>query len=129
MKAYIVTFLAGSAAIVLISAGVGLYGNHKYKEGQAACKEAHRVAGLEQFQHEAEKLFGLADLMHEQAQALAEAKPKVIERYTRVEVQAPLPAGCVLDADRLRVINDGIREANSTGIATPAMPADTPGRN
>lgn len=123
MKAYLLAGLAGAALAASLAAGIWLYGSAQYRAGQAACKEAQRVESLEQFQVEAEKLTGLADMLHEQTQALSAAKPTVIERYTRVEVEKPLPAGCVFDAGRLQRTNDGISTANSASQLAPALPS------
>ncbi|MDQ2150052.1 hypothetical protein RBI22_15140 [Alcaligenaceae bacterium C4P045] len=89
------------------------YGQYQHAAGKEECREAQRVAQLEAFQASAEKLAGLSQLLDGAARTLANAQPKIIERYTRVEVQKPLPAGCVLDADRLRNINDAIDAANA----------------
>lgn len=113
MWAAIGKYVIGAGALLAIVTGIWLYGEQKYRDGKADCQSEANLAALEQFRLESEKLTGLSNELREQAQELANAKPKIIERYTRVEVEKPLPAGCVLDADRLQRINDGIREANT----------------
>lgn len=80
-KGYAAAVLTG--VIVLAGAGVSVlwYGASERKAGRAECQEAHRVAGLEEFKSEAERLTGLSQRLADTADKLANAEPKVIERY------------------------------------------------
>lgn len=83
--------------------------------------QAH--AELEQFKRTSNELAGLSQMLEGAAQTLATAKPKTIERYTRVEVQSPLPAGCMRDAARVRETNSAIGEANAARQSLSPVPA------
>lgn len=106
-------YIIGAGIVVGALAAFWGYGQYQYSLGQSDCNDRHNLAALEQFKTEAERLTGLSADLQKQAQELAKAKPKIIERYTRVEVEKPLPADCIIDADRMRNINDGIRQANT----------------
>lgn len=111
----------GAAIVALAAVGMRFYGQSQFRAGQEACEQAHRTAELEAFREEATRLNGLSQTLNRQLLTLSEAQPKVIERYTRVEVASPLPADCVLDAVRLQHGNDGISQANTTGQLEPAL--------
>lgn len=113
--------LIGALGAALLLGSVWLYGQAQYRNGRVDCEEAQRVAGLEEFKQEAIRLTGLSSELQQRIDALAEAKPKVIERYTREIVQSPLPADCLLDAGRLRNINAGVSAANSARESGAAM--------
>lgn len=115
-------------AVALAAAGTRIYGQSQYRAGQQACEQAHRTAELEAFRVEAARLSGLSQTLNRQVQALSEAQPKVIERYTRVEVASPLPADCVLDTVRLQHGNDGISQANTASKLEPALPGSAAAR-
>ncbi|VFR32632.1 hypothetical protein BER2_2994 [plant metagenome] len=116
-------YLIGAAALAAIVLGVRWYGHSQFAAGQAACQEAQRVAGLEEFKSEAERLTGLSADLQDRIDTLAATRPKIIERYTREIIDRPLPAGCILDAGRLRRINDGIGTANAAGQRVDPVPA------
>jgi len=117
---------AGVGALVLVTAGaaVAWYGHSQRAAGRAECQEAQRVAGLEEFKEEAERLTGLSQAFADTAKKLATAKPQVIERYTREIVQTPLPVGCVRDPGRVRATNAGIDAANAARQLVPAVPSN-----
>ena len=121
-KGYAAAGLIGAALLSAAGAGVAWYGNSRYEAGLADQKEAQRVAGLEEFKQEAERLTGLSVALAGTAEKLAAAKPQVIERYTREIVQTPLPAGCVRDPGRVRATNAGIDAANAARQSDSAVP-------
>ena len=121
-KGYAAAGLIGAALLSVAVAGVAWYGNSRYEAGLADQKEAQRVAGLEEFKQEAERLTGLSVALAGTAEKLAAAKPQVIERYTREIVQTPLPAGCVRDPGRVRATNAGIDAANAARQSDSAVP-------
>jgi len=106
--------MTGAAIAAAFFIGVWLYGGIQYRAGQSDCKAAHYVAGLEAFRAESERLALISIELQERVNALNAVKPTVIERYTRVEIEKPLPADCRIDPERLQRINEGIREANVT---------------
>lgn len=112
-KGYLAAGAAGAVVLGLAGAGIAWYGHSQREAGRAECQEAHRVAGLEEFKSEAERLTGLSQSLADTADKLATAHPKVIERYTREIIKSPLPAGCVRDPGRVRATNDAIDAANA----------------
>ncbi|SEI79417.1 hypothetical protein [Achromobacter sp. NFACC18-2] len=118
-------YLIGAALVVAAGLAVGWYGHSQRVAGRAECQEAHRVAGLEEFKTEAERLTGLSQSLANTAEKLATAEPKVIERYTREIIQSPLPADCVRDPGRVRTTNDGIDAANASRQSERAVPASS----
>lgn len=116
-------YLIGAALVVGAGLAVGWYGHGQRVAGRAECQEAHRVAGLEEFKTEAERLTGLSQSLADTADKLANAEPKVIERYTREIVQRPLPADCVRDPGRVRATNEAIDAANAARQPKRAVPA------
>lgn len=124
-KGYLVAGLAGALALGAAGAAIAWYGHTQREVGRAECQEAHRVAGLEEFKTEAERLTGLSQSLADTADKLATAKPQVIERYTREIFQRPLPADCVRDPGRVRATNDAIDAANASSQSQRAVPAST----
>ena len=125
-KGYAAAGVAGAAALSLAGAGIAWYGHSQREAGRAECQEAHRVAGLEEFKSEAERLTGLSGDLQARIDQLAATRPQVIERYTREIVQRPLPADCVRDPGRVRATNEAIDAANATRQPQRAMPANSP---
>lgn len=125
-KGYLVAGLAGAVVLGAAGAAIAWYGSSQREAGRAECQEAHRVAGLEEFKTEAERLTGLSQSLADTADKLATAKPQVIERYTREIVQHPLPADCVRDLGRVRATNDAIDAANAARQSQRAVPASSP---
>lgn len=105
--------VAGAAVLAALFIGVWMYGAAQYRAGQGHCRNAQYVAELEAFRDESGRLSAISIELQEQVNALNTVKPTVIERYTRVEVERPLPADCRIDPERLQRINEGIRAANS----------------
>lgn len=122
-KGYAAAALAGVVVLAGAAASVLWYGESERRAGRAECQEAHRVASLEEFKAEAERLTGLSQILANTADKLANAKPKVIERYTREIVQRPLPADCVRDPGRVRATNEAIDAANAARQSEHAVPA------
>ena len=116
-------YLPGAALVVAAGVGVIWYGHSQRVAGRVECQEAHRVAGLEEFKTEAERLTGLSQSLADTADKLANAEPKVIERYTREIVQRPLPADCVRDPGRVRATNEAIDAANAARQPQRPVPA------
>lgn len=124
-KGYLAAGAAGAVVLGLAGAGIAWYGHSQRAAGRAECQEAHRVAGLEEFKTEAERLTGLSQSLADTADKLATAKPQVIERYTREIVQRPLPADCVRDPGRVRATNEAIDAANAARQPQRAVPASS----
>ncbi len=124
-KGYAAAGLAGAVALATVGACIAWYGHAQRAAGRAECQEAHRVAGLEEFKSEAERLTGLSQSLAHTADKLATAKPQVIERYTREIVQRPLPADCVRDPGRVRATNDAIDAANAARQSQRAVPGNS----
>ncbi len=125
-KVYLVAGLAGAVALGAAGAAIAWYGHSQREAGRAECQEAHRVAGLEEFKTEAERLTGLSGDLQARIDQLAATRPQVIERYTREIVQRPLPADCVRDPGRVRATNDAIDAANAARQSERAVPASSP---
>lgn len=124
-KGYLAAGAAGAAVLGLAGAGIAWYGHTQREAGRAECQEAHRVAGLEEFKSEAERLTGLSSDLQARIDQLAATRPQVIERYTREIVQRPLPADCVRDPGRVRATNDAIDAANAARQSQRTVPAST----
>lgn len=122
-KGYAAASVAGAMVLGLAGAGVVWYGHSQREAGRAECQEAHRVASLEEFKSEAERLTGLSQSLADTADKIVNAQPKVIERYTREIVQRPLPADCVRDPGRVRATNEAIDAANTARQSQRAVPA------
>ncbi|WP_082900697.1 hypothetical protein [Achromobacter insolitus] len=121
-KGYAAALMLGAALVAGAAGAIAWYGHAQRAAGRAECQEAHRVAGLEEFKTEAERLTGLSQSLADTAEQLANAQPKVIERYTREIVQRPLPADCVRDPGRVRATNDAIDAANAARQSQRSMP-------
>ncbi len=107
------SYLIGAAILAALYFGLQMYGVIQYRAGQVDCQNAQYVADLEAFRDESERLALISIELQERVNALNSIKPTVIERYTRVEVEKPLPADCFIDPERLQRINEGIRAANA----------------
>jgi hypothetical protein len=120
-------WFGGAAVLMAIGAGVLLYGASRYDDGVAKASTDHALAELNEFKAQTGRLAGIATTFEASVAELRAAEPKIIERYTRVEFQSPLPAGCRIDAGRLQHINEAGRLANSAGQPGPAVPAGAGG--
>ncbi|MGW9067011.1 hypothetical protein ACWGPO_23240 [Achromobacter animicus] len=116
-------------AVLVMAAGLGVrwYGASQYRAGVDKANADHTLAELAEFKNQTARLAGVSVTLEDALVALRDAKPKTIERYTRVEVQSPLPAGCRIDAERLRHVNEAGRLANAAGQPGPAVPAGAGG--
>ncbi|ODA00576.1 hypothetical protein A7P25_21840 [Achromobacter xylosoxidans] len=114
-------WVGGALVVLVLGAGVVLYGSNRYRDGMAKANADHALAELNEFKAQAGRLAGIATTFEASVAELRAAEPKVIERYTRVEVQSPLPAGCRIDAGRLQHINEAGRLANSASQPDPAV--------
>lgn len=115
-------YVIGAALVVVVTLGVRWYGASQYRAGIDKANADHALAELNEFKAQTKRLAGIATTFEESVSELRATQPKVIERYTRVEVQSPLPAGCRIDAERLRHINEAGRLANSAGQPGAAVP-------
>ncbi|WP_348995637.1 hypothetical protein ABFG95_06745 [Achromobacter sp. HNDS-1] len=122
-----VPWIGGAAVVMVLGAGVALYGSSRYHDGIAEANADHTMAELNEFKAQTGRLAGIATTFEASVAELRAAEPKVIERYTRVEVQSPLPAGCRIDAGRLQHINEAGRLANTAGQPGPAVPVGARG--
>lgn len=107
--------LAGSGALALsvLGASFWAYGAYQYRQGKSDCEEAVRVAGLEVFKSEADRIIGVADRFEGIADKLANVQPQVIKEFHNVTTVKPLPADCVFDAERMRAGNAALAAANA----------------
>lgn len=112
-KGYAAAALVGATVLAGAAGAIAWYGVSQRAAGRAECQEAHRVAGLEEFKTEAERLTGLSSDLQARIDLFATTRPQVIERYTREIVQRPLPADCVRDPGRVRATNEAIDAANA----------------
>jgi hypothetical protein len=116
--------IAAGALMVLALAGGGWWLHRSgYEAGRADNEAAHTLADLQQFKTEAERLSGLSTQLAAQIDSLSAAAPAVIKEYHETVVKAPLPAGCVIDAGRLRSIQAAIDQAAAPGQRGAAVPA------
>lgn len=116
-------YLIGAAALAAVVFGVRWYGASQYQAGVDKANADHTLAEVAEFKNQTARLGGISDTLEGALVALRDAKPKTIERYTRVEVQSPLPAGCRIDAERLQHINEAGRLANAASQPGAAVPA------
>ncbi|MBO1014927.1 hypothetical protein IPU70_15305 [Achromobacter sp. SD115] len=116
-------YLIGATLMVVIVLGVRWYGANQYQAGIDQANADHALAELAEFKRQTTRLGGISDTLEGALAALRNTAPKTIERYTRVEIQSPLPAGCRIDAERLRYINEAGRLANSAGQSGAAVSA------
>ena len=105
-------------AVVALAALWG-YGKHRYSLGYSQAQKERYVADLESFQAESKRLQGLSTVIENQLAEFRAIEPKVIERYTNVVTQVPLPATCRVDSERMRTINSAIEAANSSQPSKP----------
>lgn len=108
-------YLIGAAVLAAAILSVRWYGASQYEAGVAKANADHTLAELAEFKIQTARLAGVSTTLEEALETLRDTKPKTIERYTRVEVQSPLPAGCRIDAERLQHINEAGRLANAAG--------------
>ncbi|MFP3745625.1 hypothetical protein SB816_21360 [Achromobacter sp. SIMBA_011] len=120
-------WIGGAAVVMVLGAGVVLYGSSRFNAGTAKANADHALAELNEFKAQTGRLAGIATTFETSVAELRAAEPKIIERYTRVEVQSPLPAGCRIDAGRLQHINEAGRLANTAGQPRAAVPAGARG--
>lgn len=120
-------WMGGAAVVMVLGAGGVLYGSSRYDDGVAQANADHALAELSEFKAQTGRLAAIATTFEANMAVLRAAEPKVIERYTRVEVQSPLPAGCRIDAGRLQHINEAGRLANTAGQPGPVVPAGARG--
>lgn len=120
-------YLIGAAVLAAAVLAVRWYGAIQYRAGIDQANADYTLAELTEFQLQTTRLAGVSETLEGALAALRDAKPKTIERYTRVEVQSPLPAGCRIDAERLRYVNEAGRLANSAGQPSTAVPGSTRG--
>ena len=95
------------------------YGKHQHSLGYSQAQKERYVADLESFQAESKRLQGLSTVIENQLAEFRAIEPKVIERYTNVVTQIPLPATCRVDSERMRTINSAIEAANSSQPSKP----------
>lgn len=114
---------AGGAALVGTLAAGGWWLHHSgYQAGRDAAEAAHTLAELQQFKADAGRLAVLSGQLATQIDSLSGLAPTVIKEYHETVVKAPLPAGCVIDAGRLRSIQAAIAQAAAAGQRGPAVP-------
>lgn len=116
--------IAAVGALAVLYLALKLYGSIQYDRGMADCQAAQTLAELNEFKAQTERLGGISEQLEQAADTLRDAKPKIIERQTRVEIKNPLPVDCVIPADRLRISNDVINAANAARQPRQAVPAD-----
>jgi len=90
----------------------GLLAERDASQAQAAASGAELAA----MRAEAQTMAGIAADLEQRVAVLRDQKPKLVERYYRETVQKPLPADCVLDDGRVRVINEAVQLANAAGV-------------
>ncbi|MCW3151959.1 hypothetical protein N8H69_05390 [Achromobacter spanius] len=116
-------YLIGAALVAAAVLSVRWYGASQYQAGVDRANTDHSLAELNEFKNQTARLAGVSDTLEGALVALRNSKPKTIERYTRVQVQSPLPAGCRIDAERLQHINEAGRLANTAGQPGATVPA------
>ena len=123
----LIGYLSGAAGAAVVALGVRWHGAIQYRAGIDQANADHALAELAEFKRQTVRLGGISETLEGALIALRDASPKIIERYTRVEVQSPMPAGCRIDAGRLRHLNEAGRLANAAGQPGPALPAGAGG--
>lgn len=126
-KGYAAAVVVGALLVGVVMVERQWYGSRQYEAGVAKANADHTLAELTEFKTQTARLAGVSGTLEDALQALRDAKPKTIERYTRVEVQSPLPAGCRIDAGRLQRVNEAGRLANAASQLGPAVPAGAGG--
>lgn len=117
--------VGGAAAVIGLGIGGWWLHHSGYESGKADCEQAHTLADLQEFKAEAGRLSGISTQLAAQIDSLSAAAPTVIKEYHETVVKTPLPAGCVIDAGRLRSIQDAIAKAASAGQRGTAVPEST----
>jgi len=117
------SYLAGAALVIGAILSVRGYGASQYQAGIDQANADYALAELAEFKRQTTRLGGISNTLEGALAALRNTAPKTIERYTRVEVQSPMPADCRIDAERLRHINEAARLANAAGQSGAAVPA------
>ena len=107
---------------VVVGAIVYGYGQLQYRAGTAEAKEAQYVAELEQFKQQVIALDESAKRFAALSQQLTKQYTQLSKSYDEIINQNPLPDDCYIDDYRLRIINEAIREATSTGESSDTMP-------
>ncbi|WP_454695585.1 hypothetical protein [Achromobacter aegrifaciens] len=116
-------YLIRAALLAAAVLGVQWYGASQFQAGIDKTNADHALAELAEFKRQTTRLSGISDTLEAALVALRNTAPKTIERYTRVEIQSPLPAGCRIDAERLRHINEAGRLANAASQSGATVPA------
>jgi hypothetical protein len=106
---YAVYAIAAAAAVFALWG----YGKWQYNSGYNTAEKDRYLVDLESFRLESLKLHDLSTTLQAQITSMLDAKPKIIERYNNVIIEKPLPAGCVIDTDRLRELNSAVEAANT----------------
>ncbi|MFY9138232.1 hypothetical protein [Zwartia sp.] len=119
-----ISLLANRHILIALALAAGMsglwgYGRYQFHIGYQAAENIRHLADLESFKSESIRLQGLSESFEEQLKALREAQPKIVERYNRVVIEKPLPADCLIDADRLRELNAAISSANTSKSGQP----------
>lgn len=101
--------ILGGALVLALLVGAGWWLHSSgYQSGKDDCESAHKTVELEAFRAETTKLSGISNQLEQASSDLAQAKPVTIKEYHRETIKQVLPAGCVLDAGRLRPIQSAI---------------------
>lgn len=124
-KGYLIAGAAGVALVVGAAAGIGMYGKAQYSQGYENAQAEHRLAELEGFKATAGQLSGISLQLESHLSRLRQIKPQIIKEYHHATTIQPLPADCVLDADRLQHINAAIRAARTA--SQPGAAVSGPG--
>jgi hypothetical protein len=114
-------YVVYALAVVAVLLSLWGYGKWQYHSGYSTAEKDRYLVDLESFRLESLKLHDLSTTLQAQITLMLDAKPKIIERYNRVIIEKPLPAGCVIDTDRLRELNSAVEAAN-TRKPNRAMP-------
>lgn len=126
-RGYAAASLVGVVVLAAAGGWVVWYGASQYEAGIDKANADHTLAELIEFKNQTARLGGISDTLEGALTALRDAEPKTIERYTRVEVQSPLPVGCRIDVGRLQHINEAGSLANSAGQLGAAVPPSARG--
>lgn len=107
-------YAIAAAVILLLAVLAGLlYGKSEYRQGYQAAEAAHEAAGRQAYAEEVERHQDAATALHNRIKELENAKPKIITQYRERVVAAALPADCRIDDERLRIIQEGLRQAGA----------------
>ena len=120
-KGYLIAGAAGIALVASGAAGIGMYGKAQYSEGYDDAQAEQRLVELEGFRATAGQLSGISLELESHLSGLRQIKPQIIKEYHHATTIQPLPAGCVLDADRLQHINAAISAARTSGQPGTAL--------